>query len=70
MRSIPLSEDVYHLVQRVAQMEFPDPGQKIASNCWELPVADDRYELLEAMRLPGESFSTLIVRVLRDRLCA
>lgn len=68
MAPIIVTEEVYRLIRRLAREEFPEAGRRLSDGQWNVPIARDSYDLLEAARLPGESFSAVIVRILHDRM--
>lgn len=68
MPHIRVNDDVYRLIRRLAQAEIPEAGRRLADGDWEIPVADDMYELIDTARLPGESFGACITRLITPRM--
>lgn len=70
MSRIIVSDDVYRLIQRVANSEFSAPATPLDEERWVLPLASDVYDRVEAARLPGEPMDSCMLRLLSPHMCA
>jgi hypothetical protein len=65
---VTLTNEAHELVRSTADSSYLETGIQLPGGCWSIPLEQTTIDRVMEHALPGDSISSVIIRIFRDSL--